>query len=295
VTAMIATSGELRYGRYSLRFGERTLVMGVLNVTPDSFSGDGLLREDRWLEATVARAREMVAEGADLLDVGGESTRPGADPVSLEEELRRVIPAIEALVATVDVPLSVDTMKAEVARQALRRGAWMVNDISALRADPGMARVVADAGCPVVLMHMKGTPKDMQLNPRYDDVVAEVRAFLAERIAYARRHGIPEDRIVIDPGFGFGKRPVHNLELVRALPALRALGCPVLLGPSRKSTIGKLLGGSPPHERLEGTIAMCVLAAAYGADIVRVHDVRPVARALRVADAVVRSWTDPEG
>jgi dihydropteroate synthase len=292
---MIATTGELRYGRYSLRFGERTLVMGVLNVTPDSFSGDGLLREDRWLEATVARAREMVAEGADLLDVGGESTRPGADPVPLEEELRRVIPAIEALVATVDVPLSVDTMKAEVARQALRKGAWMVNDISALRADPGMARVVADAGCPVVLMHMKGTPKDMQLDPRYDDVVAEVRAFLAERIAHARCHGIPEDRIVIDPGFGFGKRPVHNLELVRGLRALRALGCPILLGPSRKSTIGKILSGAPPHERLEGTIAMCVLAAAYGADIVRVHDVRPVVRALRVTDAVVRGWTDPEG
>lgn len=292
---MSATAGELRYGRYALRFGERTLVMGVLNVTPDSFSGDGLLRESRWLEATVARAREMVAEGADLVDVGGESTRPGADPVPLDEELRRVIPAIEALVATVDVPISVDTQKAEVARQALRRGAWMVNDISALRTDPEMARVVADAGCPLVLMHMKGTPKDMQRDPRYDDVVAEVRAFLAERIAYARHYGIPEERIVVDPGFGFGKRPTHNLELVRGLRALRALGRPVLVGPSRKSTIGKILGGAPPHERLEGTIAMCVLAAAYGADMVRVHDVRPVVRALRVADAVVRGWTDPEG
>jgi len=292
---MIGTAGELRYGRYSLRFGERTLVMGILNVTPDSFSGDGLLRQDRWIEATVARAREMVAEGADLLDVGGESTRPGADPVPLDEELRRVIPAIEALVAAVDVPLSVDTQKAEVARQALQRGAWMVNDVSALRADPGMARVVADAGCPVVLMHMKGTPKDMQLDPRYDDVVGEVRAFLAERVAYARRHGISEDRIVLDPGFGFGKRPIHNLELVRGLGALRALGHPILIGPSRKSTIGRLLGGAPPNERLEGTIALCVLGAAYGADIVRVHDVRPVVRALRVADAVVRGWTDPEG
>lgn len=291
---MLETVRELAYGRYRLRFGERTLVMGILNVTPDSFSGDGLLRLPDPVEAAVSRAREMVAAGADLLDVGGESTRPGADPVPLEEELRRVIPVVEALSAAVDVPISVDTQKAEVARRALRAGAWMVNDTSALRADPEMSRVVAEFGCPVVLMHMKGTPKDMQQDPRYGDVLGEIRAFLAERIAFARGQGISVDRIVVDPGFGFGKRPEHNLELVRRLGELRTLGCPILVGPSRKSTIGRILQNAPPSERVEGTIALCVLSAANGADLVRVHDVQAVVRAMRVADAVLRGWRDPE-
>ncbi len=286
---------EMHYGRYRLRFGERTLVVGILNVTPDSFSGDGLLRYPDPVDAALRRAREMVAAGADLLDVGGESTRPGADPVPLKEEVRRVIPVVEALVETVDVPISVDTRKAEVARRALRAGAWMVNDVSALRADPEMVRVVAEFGCPVVLMHMKGTPKDMQRDPRYDDVVGEIKQFLAERIAFAQAHGIPADRIVVDPGFGFGKRPEHNLEIVRRLGELRALGFPVLVGPSRKSTIGRILDNAPPEERLEGTIALCVLCAQNGADLVRVHDVQAVVRALRVADAVVRGWREPEG
>ncbi len=281
---------EMHYGRYRLRFGERTLVMGILNVTPDSFSGDGLLQYPDPVDAALRRAREMVAAGADLLDVGGESTRPGADPVPLEEEMRRVIPVVEALVEAVDVPISVDTRKAEVARRALRAGAWMVNDVSALRADPEMVRVVAEFGCPVVLMHMKGTPKDMQRDPRYDDVVGEIKQFLTERIAFAQAHGIPSDRIVVDPGFGFGKRPEHNLEIVRRLGELRALGFPVLVGPSRKSTIGRILNNAPPEERLEGTIALCVLCAQNGADLVRVHDVQAVVRALRVADAVVRGW-----
>lgn len=285
---------ELAYGRHRLRLGERTLVMGILNVTPDSFSGDGLLRYPDPVEAALSRAREMVAAGADLLDVGGESTRPGADPVPLREELRRVIPVIEALSAVMDVPISVDTQKAEVARRALQAGAWMVNDTSALRADPEMSRVVAEFGCPVILMHMKGTPKDMQRDPRYEDVMGEIRAFLAERIAFAQQHGIPLDRIVVDPGFGFGKRAEHNLELVRRLAELRALGCPILVGPSRKSTIGRILNGAPPDERVEGTIALCVLCAAAGADLVRVHDVQAVVRALRVADAVLRGWRDPE-
>ncbi len=284
------TTGQLVCGRRALRFGERTLVMGVLNVTPDSFSGDGLLTGPGWLDRVVELGRRMVQEGADLLDVGGESTRPGADPVPLDEELRRVVPAVEALRAAVEVPISVDTTKAEVARRALRAGADLVNDISALRFDPEMARVVAEAGCGVVLMHMKGTPKDMQADPRYENVVAEVREFLAERLRWAEQQGISRDRVVLDPGFGFGKRPEHNLALVRNLRVFRELGCPVLLGPSRKSTIGVVLGGLPPADRVEGTAAVVALAVAYGVDVVRVHDVRVMARVVRMADAVVRGW-----
>jgi dihydropteroate synthase len=210
--------------------------------------------------------------------------------VPLDEELRRVVPAVEALRAAVEVPISVDTTKAEVARRALRAGADLVNDISALRFDPEMARVVAEAGCGVVLMHMKGTPKDMQADPRYEDVVAEVREFLAERLRWAEQQGISRDRVVLDPGFGFGKRPEHNLALVRNLRVFRELGCPVLLGPSRKSTIGVVLGGLPPADRVEGTAAVVALAVAYGVDVVRVHDVRVMARVARMADAVVRGW-----
>jgi dihydropteroate synthase len=284
------TIREMRCGARRMRFGERTLVMGVLNVTPDSFSGDGLLVGPDWLDRVVETGRRMVADGADLLDVGGESTRPGSDPVPVEEELRRVVPAVAALRDAVQVPISVDTTKAEVARAALAAGADLVNDVSALRFDPEMARVVAEAGCPVVLMHMKGTPKDMQRDPQYQDVVAEVRDFLAERIRWAEARGIRRDQVIVDPGFGFGKRPEHNLALVRHLSALRDLGCPVLLGPSRKSTIGIVLGGLPPAERVEGTAAVVALAVAFGVDVVRVHDVRAMVRVVRVADAVVRGW-----
>lgn len=284
------TIREMRCGSRRMRFGERTLVMGVLNVTPDSFSGDGLLVGVDWLDRVVETGRRMVADGADLLDVGGESTRPGSDPVPVEEELRRVVPAVAALRDAVQVPISVDTTKAEVARAALAAGADLVNDVSALRFDPEMARVVAEAGCPVVLMHMKGTPKDMQRDPQYRDVVAEVRDFLAERIRWAEARGIRRDQVIVDPGFGFGKRPEHNLALVRHLSALRDLGCPVLLGPSRKSTIGIVLGGLPPAERVEGTGAVVALAVAFGVDVVRVHDVRAMVRVVRVADAVVRGW-----
>ncbi len=281
---------QLRCGGRLLEFGRRTLIMGVVNVTPDSFSGDGLLTGPDWLQKVVQVGRQMVADGADLLDVGGESSRPGADPVPVEEELRRVVPAVRALREAVDVPISVDTTKAEVARQALRAGADVVNDISALRSDPDMVRVVAESGCGVVLMHMKGTPKDMQNDPQYRDVVAEVREFLAERVRWAEAHGIPRQRVLVDPGFGFGKRPEHNLELVRHLGVFRELGCPVLLGPSRKSTVGVILGGLPPAERVEGTAAVVALAVAAGVDVVRVHDVRAMARVVRVADAVVRGW-----
>ncbi len=284
------TVREMRCGLGRLVFGERTLLMGVLNITPDSFSGDGLLVGPDWLDRVVEMGRRMVREGADLLDVGGESTRPGADPVPVEEELRRVVPAVRALREAVDVPISVDTTKAQVARAALVEGADLINDVSALRFDPEMVRVVAEFGCPVVLMHMKGTPKDMQHHPQYQDVVAEVRDFLWERIQWAEARGISRDRIIVDPGFGFGKRPEHNLALVRHLKVFRELGCPVLLGPSRKSTIGVLLGGLPPLERVEGTAAMVALAVAFGVDVVRVHDVRVMAQVLRVADAVVRGW-----
>ncbi len=289
---------QIRCGSRVFRMGERTYIMGILNVTPDSFSGDGLLTqagEDEVVDLAVARAREMVEGGADLLDVGGESSRPGSDPVPLEEELRRVIPVIARLSREVDVPLSIDTYKAEVARQAIAAGASMVNDISALRFDPEMARVVARAGVPIVLMHMKGTPKTMQQEPHYEDVMAEIIEFLRERIAFALSAGIKRGQIIVDPGFGFGKTVAHNLEILRRLGEMRVLGCPILIGTSRKSTIGKVLGDLPVEERLEGTAATVALAIAAGADFVRVHDVRPMARVARMTDAIVRGWRPWDG
>lgn len=285
----------LQVGRLRLEFGRRTYIMGVLNVTPDSFSGDGVTDT----EMALARGRALLDEGADFLDIGGESTRPGAAPVPLEEELRRVIPVVEGLVGELDAVVSVDTMKAEVARQALRAGAVMVNDVSALRADAEMAAVVADAGVPVVLMHMRGTPGTMQQNPVYRDVVAEITAFLAERIEAAARAGIPRNRIVIDPGVGFGKTVEHNLEILRRLTEFHTLGRPILIGTSRKSVIGHVLGGLPVGERLEGTAATVSVAIVHGADIVRVHDVRAMARVARMTDAIVRcpspspGWSAP--
>jgi len=274
------------------RTGRRTLVMGILNVTPDSFSDGGLfLRE----ADAVRRAEEMAGEGADLVDVGGESSRPGADPLPLEEELDRVLPVVEALATRIPVPISVDTYKAEVARRAAGAGAALVNDISALRFDPGMASTVAELGVPVILMHMLGTPRTMQQDPRYGDVAAEVRDWLAERVAFAEAAGIARERIWVDPGFGFGKTPDHNLELLRRLGELRAIGCPIVSGWSRKNTIGRVLGGLPPEDRLEGTAAAVALSIAYGAAVVRVHDVKEMARVARMADAVVRGWSHARG
>ena len=272
-----------------LVFGERTLIMGIINATPDSFSGDGIYKN---VDAALRRAEEMVEAGVDIIDVGGESTRPGADPVPEEEERERVIPVIEAIVKRFDVPVSVDTYKARVAEEALDVGAWMVNDVTALRGDERMAEVVAKHGAPVVLMHMKGTPKTMQQNPQYDDVVAEQIEFFRERIAAAVEAGVDEGRIVIDPGIGFGKRLEHNIEILRRLREYRSLGRPVLVGPSRKSFIGMILGGLPPEERLEGTLAVLALAVAKGVDMVRVHDVKEAARAIRVAEALER-WPLP--
>lgn len=265
--------------------GKRTLIMGILNVTPDSFSDGGQFLS---VESALARARQLIREGADIIDIGGESTRPGAEPVPTEEELRRVIPVIRAIRQESSVPISIDTYKAAVAQAALEAGANIINDISALRFDPQMVGVVADARVPVVLMHMLGTPKTMQQNPVYRDVVREIKEFLAERIAFAREHGI--EKIMIDPGIGFGKTVAHNVEILRRLGELRELQCPILIGTSRKSFIGRLGSTTseplPLDQRLDGTIASTVIAVLHGAQIARVHDVAPLKRALAIVDAV---------
>jgi len=261
------------------RKGGRVLVMGVLNVTPDSFSDGGAFLNP---DAAADRALAMEREGADIIDIGGESSRPGAEPVPLEEELRRVLPVLERLRGRLRIPISIDTTKAEVAEAALQAGAEIVNDVSALRFDPRMGEVVARSGAGLVLMHMRGTPKTMQQDPTYADVVAEVRDFLAQRVEHAVSLGIDRELIAIDPGIGFGKTVEHNLELLRRLPELCELGHPVLVGPSRKSFIGAVLN-LPVEERLEGTLAACAVAVVRGADIVRVHDVRAVRRAVDLA------------
>jgi dihydropteroate synthase len=268
-----------------LVLGRRTLVMGIVNVTPDSFSDGAMFAS---ADDAVAHGARLVDEGADLVDVGGESTRPGSDPIEADEELLRVVPVIEGLVkARPGAPLSVDTRKPEVASAALDAGASVVNDIAGGR-NSALLETVSRTGAGVVLMHMLGEPKTMQDDPRYDDVVAEVHEFLRERIEAAVFAGIPEERICIDPGIGFGKTVDHNLALLRAVPALRMLGAAVMVGASRKGFIGTLTGVEDPAARLEGSLAVAVLAAAHGADLVRVHDVEATVRALKVADAVVR-------
>ncbi|HYH53750.1 MAG TPA: dihydropteroate synthase [Solirubrobacterales bacterium] len=259
-----------------------TKLMGVVNVTPDSFSDGGLYLDP---EAAIAHGRELAAAGAAILDVGGESTRPGAEAVGAEEELRRVVPVIWGL-ADLDCRISVDTSKANVAEAALDAGAEIVNDVTALRGDPAMAALCAERGATVVLMHMLGDPRTMQDDPRYDDVVAEVKAFLAQRLESATAAGIAEERIWLDPGIGFGKTREHNMELLRRLGELRDLGRPLLIGTSRKSFIGGV-DGSAADERLGGTIASSIIAAAEGAEILRVHDVAEMRQALAVATAIL--------
>jgi len=260
----------------------RTALMGIVNVTPDSFSDGG-----RYFEPAqaISHGVKLVEEGADIIDVGGESTRPGARPVSGREEMERVIPVIRGLRRELSAPISVDTYKADVARAALDEGADMVNDISALRFDPAMAPLVAAEKVPVVLMHMQGTPRTMQQRPHYRDVVEEVKEFLRDQIRYAVQSGVDLERIIIDPGIGFGKELEHNLALLRALPALADLGRPVLVGPSRKTFIGKILDAGP-EERLEGSLAAAVAAVLGGASVIRTHDVKEARRAIRVADAM---------
>jgi dihydropteroate synthase len=259
-------------------------IMGVLNVTPDSFSDGG-----EWFDydAAVAHGRELAAQGAAILDVGGESTRPGADPVGEAEELRRVIPVIEALTGG-GATLSVDTSKTSVARAALDAGAAYVNDVTAFRSEPEMAQLVAQSGCECCLMHMLGEPRTMQDDPRYDDVVDDVKAFLDERAAFAVGQGIAPERITVDPGIGFGKTLEHNLELLRRLDEIAALGFELAIGTSRKSFLGRLTGRDDPHDRVAGTVATTVLALERGATTFRVHDVAATADALKVAAATLR-------
>jgi dihydropteroate synthase len=259
--------------------------MGVLNVTPDSFSDGGELPD---AAAALARAERLAADGAEILDVGGESTRPGAEPVPAGEELRRVVPVVEEIAARLPgVAISVDTTKLAVARAALDAGARVVNDVSAFRFEPELAGLVADAGADCCLMHMLGEPRTMQRDPRYDDVVSEVRAFLEQRLAFAVGEGIAEERVWLDPGIGFGKTLEHNLELLRRLDEIVAIGRPVAIGVSRKSFIGRLTGREDPHERVAGTIAANHVAYERGASIFRVHDVREAVDALRVAAAAL--------
>lgn len=269
-----------RRGVIDLR--QRTAIAGILNVTPDSFADGGRFLDP---ERAIARGVELAESGADLIDIGGESTRPGALPLPAEEEMRRVLPVIRGLRRLVSIPLSIDTYKAQVARAALDEGVDVVNDISALRFDPEMVSLVARERVPVVLMHMQGTPRTMQQDPRYEDVLREVREFLERRIQFALEGGVELGQIIIDPGVGFGKNLEHNLALLRGLSAFSSLGRPLLVGPSRKTFIGRILGVGPA-ERLEGTIAAAVASVLSGANIIRVHDVREVARAVRVADAL---------
>jgi dihydropteroate synthase len=257
-------------------------IMGIVNVTPDSFSDGGQFFA---ADDALARALTLVREGAAIVDIGGESTRPGSELVTLDEELRRVLPVVEALAGSVGVPISVDTMKAGVARRALAAGATLINDVSALRFDDGLVDVVAETGCPVCLMHMQGLPKTMQEDPRYDDVVAEVLGFLEERMAFALARGVREEQIMVDPGIGFGKTVAHNLALLDGLDRFSALGRPVLLGASRKRFLGAILGAEPSG-RAVGTVATTVIGYLAGAHVFRVHDVKPNFEALRVALAV---------
>ncbi|MBI4525553.1 MAG: dihydropteroate synthase [Deltaproteobacteria bacterium] len=260
----------------------RTAIMGIVNVTPDSFSDGGKYLNS---ESAIAHGIKLAEEGADLIDIGGESTRPGAIPVSVYEEMARILPVVRGLRRALSIPLSVDTCKAEVARAALAEGADLVNDISALRFDAEMVTLIAKEKTPVILMHMQGKPRDMQVQPRYSDVVEEVKSFLVDRARFAVQRGVPQDRIMIDPGIGFGKNLCHNLALLRALPVFASLGFPVVVGASRKSFLGKILELGL-EDRREGSVAAAVAAALGGASMVRVHDVKESWRALRVADAI---------
>ncbi len=282
----VVTDPAWRCRDHTFPLGGRTLVMGIVNVTPDSFSDGGMLATTG---DAVAHGVRLAAEGADILDVGGESTRPGAEPVPADQELERVVPVIAGLTeaAPAGVALSVDTRRPDVARAALEAGADIVNDVSAGR-DPSMFAAVREAGAGLVLMHMLGDPTTMQSDPRYDDVVSEVRDFLASRIGAAVAAGVPRDRLCVDPGLGFGKTLEHNLSLLRAIATFEQLRTPVLVGASRKRFIGELTGVEDPAERVEGTAGTVAWCAANGVDVVRVHDVRAMTRVVRVVDAIAR-------
>ncbi len=281
---MLGQKKAVEFKGHRLLLGGRTLVMGILNVTPDSFSDGGLyLRAERAIE----RGIQMAEEGADIIDVGGESTRPFSKRISPLEETERVIPVIEGLAKEVHIPISIDTYKSSVAREALKAGASIINDISAMRLDPEMADLALKEDVPVVLMHMKGMPEDMQINPRYDDVISEVKGFLKERVEELTKRGIKRERIIIDPGIGFGKGFEHNLQILRDISSFFVLGLPILLGTSNKSFIGKILQNEP-HEREAGTLATVAYAAMKGIDIVRVHWVKKARETIEVIEAIKR-------
>jgi dihydropteroate synthase len=282
---------RLRLRSRILVLGERTLIMGVLNITPDSFSDGGEYLDT---EAAIARALQLERDGADILDVGGESTRPGAAPVSSEEELRRIVPVIQQLRGKLRIPMSVDTRSAEVAEAALDAGAEILNDVSALRTDSRLAEVAQHARAPLILMHMRGTPRTMQRGPFAQDILRDVTAGLREAVARAKRGGLAKTHLLLDPGIGFGKKYEQNFEIIARLPEFARLGCPIVVGTSRKAFLGKALVGSdapsaPPGERLLGTAATVTASIIGGAHIVRVHDVAEMVRVARVTDAIVRA------
>ncbi|ADL13288.1 dihydropteroate synthase [Acetohalobium arabaticum] len=276
--------GSISGSNYEFNFGKRTYIMGILNVTPDSFSDGGEYND---FDTAVERAQEMIDNGADIIDIGGESTRPGSDPLPLEEELERVIPVIEYLTPRIDVPISVDTYKSEVGRRALEAGADIINDITGFKEDPKLAEVAAEYDAPVILMHIQGRPKNMQQNPSYEDLISEILNYLQESIDVGLEAGIKREKIIVDPGIGFGKTTDHNLEIMQRLGEFKSLGQPILLGTSRKSMIGNTLD-LPVDQRVEGTGATVSIGIANGADIVRVHDVKEMARVAKMTDAMVR-------
>ncbi|UCE74847.1 MAG: dihydropteroate synthase [Methanomassiliicoccales archaeon] len=274
----------IKCGNYSLEFGKRTMLMGIINVTPDSFSDGGRFFDSK---VAISHAKRLAKEGADIIDIGGESTRPGSEPVTSEEEQMRVIPVIEGIADEVEVPISIDTCKSEVAKAALDAGACMINDISATRFDPKIVDVAAQNNVPIILMHMKGTPKDMQRDPTYGSLIDDIKEFLRERIDFVQSKGVKRASIIVDPGIGFGKTTEHNYEIIRRLGDFKELELPILIGTSRKSFIGNTLG-LDVNERLEGTLATITMCIMNGADIIRVHDVKEVQRAARMTDAIYR-------
>ena len=276
---------KLTWKNFFLDFSKKTYIMGILNVTPDSFADGGLYFDK---SSAIERAYQIVEEGADIIDIGGESTRPGSEPISIKEELTRTIPLIEAISKKIKVPISIDTYKSEVAKVALDAGASMVNDISGLRFDPRMPDVVSEYKVPVLIMHIKGKPQDMQLNPVYDALIPEIIDYFRMGIKIATGAGISEDKIIIDPGIGFGKTFAHNLEIINNLYEFTLLEKPILIGPSRKAFIGKILGDVSATERLEGTAAAVSISIINGANVVRVHDVKETVKVAKVADAVKR-------
>jgi dihydropteroate synthase len=274
---------KINFHSFTLDFSKKTYIMGILNITTDSFYDGGKYIS---VDKAVKHALKMVDEGADIIDIGGESTRPGAEPISVDEELKRVIPVIEILSKKLSIPISIDTYKAKVAEEAINAGATIINDISGLRFDPLMPEVASKYKVPVIIMHIKGTPKDMQKNPQYDALIPEITEYLRGSIVLAKQAGVEENMIIIDPGIGFGKLLEHNLQIIKNLKEFTQLGKPILIGVSRKSFIGKILNDASPSERLEGTASSVAISVINGANIVRVHDVGFMYKVVKMADAI---------